>query len=1055
MPLRAELRLYDASGERQPLPDPYIADWDFELLERGGCGVFTLKLWAKWGDEEIPALPEVAGTFEVWFHGVPNYPNGIPAYRGTVDRVVPVVDKDPRQYACDGMGQMNRLGLLLINAAYAKPYGADVSEIYGWISDYYLVGEERLGEFAAYIEGELGYTIDRADFFDTDVRAAFDKLAESSEDLLIWGWDVTPDGADRLYVRKRGTSVTQEEFRFRAGKDLTYYEQPDDLASVANGIRLTGGQLKAPNMVYNSSFELPDLPGEGKEGNLIVNPSFDSPGTGWTYNPSEPSVRQTSNGEPGEYARTGGKFAELDNAGDWVRQAVDLDAPDQGAGTPYLLQIHYATQNGLTPGTIHVTLEEMNGSTVLNTLVDPVLGADNPACGVVTATARSYQEKRWYVQLSSNSTNRLRVTLEYDSGGSVLVDDVFLFVADQLVQDGWTFQERGSGVAEIDWACRETPYHGAYCVRVTTTGCGDGTDNDNVWIQLTNDQWLNARDATGYRVRAWVRTFAAQKVRLGIQRQKGGGGSDRKWSSKITTNGTGEWELLESTITSGPDANAVRPIIEFRTDGTFYLDAVQLFESGIEDGQPYNPGDHLDQYFRVGEWRDDLQVHASTNTKVQSAARPFAATDVGKTLRVMGGTGWANGDYPITAYDGSAYVTLSTSPAATGTSGGQGVATELPGLSDAVLLSIRDYGLREKSVSAEEILTREQAMAYATGYLNRFAVPLRQSQLTLDPCDVFLRFVDADAEATPLGQVAVSGLSPAPPNQNPVRIVYRLGGDGQVRCEVDLTNRRPDQALLLRDALSSRGRGGGSGGGGGGGGGTGSSGGGIPVGEGGSAPMVQVDGVDIAARGTVNYVSGPGVTITPTDQGEDAGVVDLEFSAGEAGVYQLLAEKGQPDGYASLGSDGKVPSGQLPAGLPSTNAYTRFDGWRRVDIGANASSSTFLTLEGYDGLDYPDPMAYAGTAYAVGVALNTTLGSGQKYEVELYRSTDGGATFTATGIKATVDGDAGTTYAKRFATVTSALGVGFNAGDVFDLRDKKTGISTGRTSRAYYLVRFG
>lgn len=30
--------------------------------------------------------------------------------------------------------------------------------------------------------------------------------------------------------------------------------------------------------------------------------------------------------------------------------------------------------------------------------------------------------------------------------------------------------------------------------------------------------------------------------------------------------------------------------------------------------------------------------------------------------------------------------------------------------------------------------------------------------------------------------------------------------------------------------------------------------------------------------------------------------------------YQLRSEKGQPDGYATLGTDGKVPEGQLPVG---------------------------------------------------------------------------------------------------------------------------------------------
>lgn len=49
-------------------------------------------------------------------------------------------------------------------------------------------------------------------------------------------------------------------------------------------------------------------------------------------------------------------------------------------------------------------------------------------------------------------------------------------------------------------------------------------------------------------------------------------------------------------------------------------------------------------------------------------------------------------------------------------------------------------------------------------------------------------------------------------------------------------------------------------------------------------------------------------TIIGTDPGEDASL---------ASIYQKRDEKGQVSGYASLGSDGLVPTAQLPANIPS------------------------------------------------------------------------------------------------------------------------------------------
>jgi hypothetical protein len=99
-------------------------------------------------------------------------------------------------------------------------------------------------------------------------------------------------------------------------------------------------------------------------------------------------------------------------------------------------------------------------------------------------------------------------------------------------------------------------------------------------------------------------------------------------------------------------------------------------------------------------------------------------------------------------------------------------------------------------------------------------------------------------------------------------------------------------------------------------------------------------------------------------------------------------------------------------------------------------------------------MPYSGTLMALGVAMNGLVASGQTYEVEMYRSSDGGATFTGTGLVALVDGSAGTSYARRYATAEDPTGIPFSADDLFAPYDRRSGALTGRQTRVFYLVRF-
>jgi hypothetical protein len=67
----------------------------------------------------------------------------------------------------------------------------------------------------------------------------------------------------------------------------------------------------------------------------------------------------------------------------------------------------------------------------------------------------------------------------------------------------------------------------------------------------------------------------------------------------------------------------------------------------------------------------DLQIHASDNTKVKSAATPFLAAHQDNGLQITAGTGFTPGFYHVTsAPDGSGYVTLDRACGTVGSTGG-------------------------------------------------------------------------------------------------------------------------------------------------------------------------------------------------------------------------------------------------------------------------------------------------------------------------------------------------------------------------------------------------
>lgn len=104
-----------------------------------------------------------------------------------------------------------------------------------------------------------------------------------------------------------------------------------------------------------------------------------------------------------------------------------------------------------------------------------------------------------------------------------------------------------------------------------------------------------------------------------------------------------------------------------------YAWRVYGLESGIViDHIKLIAAEYSDLAIGVDAFYFDLVIDAVDDTKVSSRARPFTGDDVGKSLMITGGAGFATGTLTISAVGGGGVATLSGSAGTTGSSGGTG-----------------------------------------------------------------------------------------------------------------------------------------------------------------------------------------------------------------------------------------------------------------------------------------------------------------------------------------------------------------------------------------------
>ena len=746
LPLREWIYLYDGDGNRKPLPDKFIAGWNFNLEEFGGYGTFTLSLLTALDDrsdaenpvtEHLPYPPQPNDRVDIYLGRT--FADKKPAYRGWIERTPPAIAEGTPTAQYSGVGRVGRQKTLKADVIFSRADGgADASEVLAWLASKKLAGEERLGDFVKSFDRlSPEQKFETLDFHGQDCKSAFDQVADAASAALFWGWDFVEDASDvtaplpdRLYSKNRPLTVNEEAYRLRVGRPgdaVQYFEDDVDISEVHNAVRLIGGKSKAPNLLYNPSFERPLVAGTDSNGNLIPDPSFEA-GTGLTL--SGGASRKKTGSKQGEQANTGDWFIEVDNAGEYLERVVLLPAT-LTADLHHIFQVYLACETSTGARSVAVTVECQD-------IAGVPIGADPEIDAVeVAVAARSYV--LWKEQfVAPVGTNKVRLRIAWEAGpGSLqeratMIDDWALYSNAASVTDGWEVVTRGNAQAIIEYAYDGAPaFHGDYSVKIITLGM-DGGSTNVVYVRPSDAHWISVKQATEYHFYFRGRAHADLDVlsfRLGYEGRDSGGARAVIWGGVDAITDT-DWQEKFDNFDLG-SLEAVRPVLELRSNGTHFLDAFDFYEAGLDDGRDFNDGDSLNLVARA----DD------------------AAT--------------------------------------------------FPGLTAEALASIADYGLREApDLDVPQITSIDRAKSYLTGWFNRHAVKKRQGRLTLDPCDVHLKYVENDGEAgAVMGLLSVAGVRVSVPDQFPAKISYSKNDDGSVRCDVDLTNLRPDPALFLAEAF--------------------------------------------------------------------------------------------------------------------------------------------------------------------------------------------------------------------------------------------------------------
>lgn len=561
----AHFRLYNSSGNRVTLPEFWIGEVSFELLERGGYGSGSLQVLVAWEDLAL------AGTeyLDVYLWGEL-------AYRGWLRVTEKDLQPEGEQQTFELYGLMERAGGYQVNRRYVYSTPTDISAIASEILDDYVRIAGRYPSLVVDIQ-TVGITMQQFEGNGRSVRECMDALCDYAPAVAYWGFDANAAGASRFYFRPRPTATS---YKYGIGGKVEAFVYPQDTSEIVNRLYLTGGAVSQPNLLTNGSFEEP-LPNGPTLGNLLTDYSYEDNSGSWTLTGSRKytGMDATAVGAP----RSGTYWLEIDQSGEKGEQTVAIDYAQVLIASVWARYEHATNSVGRT-----VTLEVEGldaGSSVVTTTT--IAAAQDP--GGVT-----YIRYQGTVDFSASPTVtqarwRVRAHAGAAANDGIIVDDAGLWERDGIASSGWEYSVTGAAKrVTLDWASKTSPatdgdpYHGGYCVSVLPSGIAGSSDY--LELRTTDNARVDVRPGQRYTFGCWiggpdlVQTYG---VSVGIVEYKADG-TVQTTTESTTSTGIGlPWGLITQSVTVNANTRSVECFIRIRANVTHYIDAAFLVEGDV------------------------------------------------------------------------------------------------------------------------------------------------------------------------------------------------------------------------------------------------------------------------------------------------------------------------------------------------------------------------------------------------------------------------------------------------------------------------------------------
>lgn len=573
--------LSSADGARKTLPGRHVQKCSFSDERYGGWtkGEVTLTIT----EDELTAYGLTLShgdRIEFWFDGI----EGGAAtryYRGFVNSIRRV-EGDPYTITLGAHGLSLRAGQCVVESAYLYPSAVDIARAFTQIANEVVVPILK-PEFTTFlVTGEdCGATVQAVESTNKPFGEIVNDLVQNQgANLALWGYDVSSDGDDRLYISPFDTTLSYSIAV--PGVNVTGAQTESSSADIVNDITLLAGNPRYPNPIYNSSFERPRFGGEGT-GNQIPNGGFEAT-SDWSGTGSYKS-NTSDTGEGSAFAGT--RMYETDDTGEYVQQTINPPATAIVVGDDYVLSWRAKCEDESAAVTGLVTLTWLtSGGTTIST---QTLTLSSPTSADDIKLSSSWQQFQIAGRAPATAAGiKVRAEVSADGGfeEGILWDEFEFYSTSVVYQDGWELAGDGTGtVNAVNWQFADAGgvADGNACVFVDISA--SDSDANEMRLQPSGQQKIAIDGGGAYTIAVSLRSpigvTANGKMQLVVREFKSNGqevGSPTRYNIAAGSGWT-TWTRYSTTRTAAQTSTHFLVYLAFRGNSQVLVDAFSCRDS--------------------------------------------------------------------------------------------------------------------------------------------------------------------------------------------------------------------------------------------------------------------------------------------------------------------------------------------------------------------------------------------------------------------------------------------------------------------------------------------